>query len=154
MLDRLASAQDREDPALALIDDLFNLTVAVQTDLAKAVRQQGATYTTYAILKGLGAGTPLSQKQLALKIGRKPATLTEPVVRLIRANYIRAHTPSDDRRVRMLHLTSAGRSARALAGSLLSKAVERRFAGLKPSELEELRCLIGKLRRAYELSPP
>jgi len=90
----------------------------------------------------------LQQKELAERLEVRPQSLTSALDRLERAGFIERTRSDSDRRIQVVHLTSAGREMGNLLHSLRRRAAEQYFSCLDSSEKEELSRLLDKVQRA------
>ena len=103
------AAAKAHDLLFVIAHELLTVGVKLNGALLRVFGAQKTGYTAYVILKILLADGAASQKQLAWRLGRKSATLTEPVLRLMMLGFVQAGKPAHDRRIKLLRITSAGR---------------------------------------------
>jgi MarR family transcriptional regulator, transcriptional regulator for hemolysin len=117
---------------------------------AKAMREafedmlaaEGASLPSWVVLSGLANLGSVTQGALATHVHLEGATITHHVDRLEASGLVRRRLDPDDRRVRRLELTDAGRELHArLHGAVV--ALQRRvLAGIEPDDMAALaRCL-------------
>lgn len=96
------------------------------------------------------ASAPLSQSELAEQLGVEGATIAGMVDRLVKAGLIERRASPDDRRVRLIVLTAAGKE---LFGKVKTEATLVRRELLKdmdPKELATAVDVLERLRRKIE----
>jgi DNA-binding MarR family transcriptional regulator len=144
------AAAKAHDLLFVIAHELLTVGVKLNGALLRVFGAQKTGYTAYVILKILHADGAASQKQLAWRLGRKSATLTEPVLRLMMLGFVEAGKPAHDRRVKLLRITPAGRDYLDEATRELSAELLKFFTGIPETDLGELDRIVGKVRRANE----
>jgi DNA-binding MarR family transcriptional regulator len=89
--------------------------------LGRELAARGVSAELFALVDEIGRGEPVTPKELALRTGQPPTTLSDHLNRLSSRGLVRSERNPVDGRSRLISLTDAGRSMRA-AGS---PAVER-----------------------------
>jgi DNA-binding MarR family transcriptional regulator len=143
----LAGARDL---VLVVAYQLLTAGVKLNAALLRIFSELNASYTSFFILKVLQAHGPGSQKQLAWRLGRKSATLTEPVRQLISSGLIEARAPTHDRRVKYLCITVTGREHLERTTQTVHAELSKHFKSVTEVELGELDRIVGKVRHAHE----
>lgn len=92
----------------------------------------------------------ISQKELAVKSGRKQTTITRALDNLYKKNYIQREASANDRRVFLIFLTNEGlhlmEQLIPIAHSLLGEI----FADFSQEEVDQLKMLLMKLNGAID----
>jgi len=144
------AAAKANDLLFVIAHELLTVGVKLNGTLLRVFGAQKPGYTAYVILKILHADGTASQKQLAWRLGRKSATLTGPVLRLMTLGFVQAGKPAHDRRIKLLRITPAGRDYLDEATRELSAELLKFFTGIPETDLGELDRIVGKVRRANE----
>jgi len=99
-----------------------------------------------AVLARHGEGKPLSQTELAARLGLTPMAVAGLCDRLAAGGWVRREASATDRRINLLHLEP--RAAKALDGALaIGEAVSARaLEKLSATERTQLLALLGKAR--------
>ena len=144
------TAAKAHDLLFVIAHELLTVGVKLNGALVRVFGAKKAGYTAYVILKILHADGAASQKQLAWRLGRKSATLTGPVLRLMMLGFVQAGKPAHDRRVKLLCITPAGRDYLDEATRELSAELLKFFTGIPETDLGELDRIVAKVRRAND----
>ncbi|MBI5259914.1 MAG: MarR family transcriptional regulator [Burkholderiales bacterium] len=111
-------------------------------------QDQGLTPVQYAALQALANAPGFDQRTLARTIGFDTSTMAGVIDRLeARGLVLRANSP-DDRRVRLLSLTDAGRQLLLAAVPGMRRAQQRMLAPLPPAERAEFMRMLRVLVEA------
>lgn len=105
-----------------------------------ALAENGVSIVTYAVLSTLQRDEPLTLSALAERVGTDRTTLSRTIERMRSADLVNA-APGDDRRERLLTLTTHGRvTVEAAQRSWLAKAreLEERYGAERLEMLHEL----------------
>jgi DNA-binding MarR family transcriptional regulator len=98
-----------------------------------------------AVLITAGHAGPCQQLRLAEKLGVDRTTMVDLVDRLEALGFVERHADPNDRRARLIHLTTRGRKALA-AGVAASHEVEQRFlAAVSDADQRTFRRTLGRL---------
>jgi DNA-binding MarR family transcriptional regulator len=89
---------------------------------------------------------PLSMGDLALAVDRDKSTLTVLVNRLEGLGYVKRQSDPDDLRITRISLTDRARKARRKFMAVSGRMNRQFFSGFSPSELDEFRRLLAKLK--------
>src|SRR3954465_15075329 len=90
---------------------------------------------------------PLSQAELAQKLGLTAMAVATMCDRLAAANWIERRAHPEDRRVNRLHIKPAARKALERAMLIGDELAGRALAGLSAAERTQLIALLGKARQ-------
>ena len=117
------------------------------------LRAAGVTGVQLALLRIIAEAAPVTLANLRGRLAMHPATLGQLVDRLVQAGLVSRSVHPDDRRLRQVDLTGAGR--RLLAEAPLAGPVRLRAADATPEQLQQLAhafdlavCLFGLERWA------
>ncbi|KXS38343.1 MAG: MarR family transcriptional regulator, transcriptional regulator for hemolysin [Halomonadaceae bacterium T82-2] len=108
-----------------------------RTVVDRTVASSGLTqprWTALFMLRHLGDGA--TQKQLADSLGIELPSLSRTLAQMERQGLIERRTPSEDRRVRQVFFTAAGRRALEELETRADEARALLLAGLEPAERE------------------
>ncbi|MEO0829606.1 MAG: MarR family transcriptional regulator, partial [Pseudomonadota bacterium] len=124
----------------------FNLRRANQRHVAIfSAKVEGLTPTQFAALARLYETQELSQNLLGRRTAMDSATIKGVVERLIAKGLVAVRPDPDDRRVRLLALTAAGRAKFLEAREGAIEARRETLAPLDPDEAAEFERLLAKL---------
>ena len=115
------------DPANCLCFNLRKAARALTQSYDAALKPAGITAPQFSLLSALARQAPVSLSDLAAALGMDRTTLTRNLKPLQRDGLV-ASAEGDDRRVRLLTLTMAGRARQTQAGPLW-RAVQSKVAG-------------------------
>jgi DNA-binding MarR family transcriptional regulator len=107
----------------------------------QALAGVGITVTQYALLARIGRTDGLSRTALAAQLGMERTTLTRNLAPLEKAGLV-VSTIGEDRREKLLQLTSAGRKQAARGMPRWAKAQERMLEHLGKERWHQLRELL------------
>nr|WP_211177028.1 MarR family transcriptional regulator [Pseudonocardia acidicola] len=127
------------------------LELAIRAVLDDALRPHGLTTPQYTALTVLAHRDGLSSAQLARRSFVTPQTMHELVLLLERNGLVVRSRDTRNRRVRLVHLTDAGRERMARCASAvtaLERRVENTMTGPQLAEFRE------RLRRAHAAVAP
>jgi len=93
---------------------------------------------------------PLSQTEIAERLGIEGATLVAMVDRLVKAGLVRREPSQTDRRVKRIRLTEAGARLYEVVKSEAMGVRRELLAGLDPAELARTSMLLETLRQRLE----
>ena len=99
-----------------------------------------------AVLFLLGKQGGLSQKEIALALHRKAATITVMLNRMAKTRLIECRPDPADHRVTKVHLTSRGRRVRDRVRETTQAIGAECFGGLTDAELGQLNRMLLKMR--------
>ncbi len=99
-----------------------------------------------------GGGQPMSQADLAAKLGLTPMAVAGLCDRMAAAGWLRREPSASDRRVNELHLEPSARKALERALAIGEKLSHQALAALSAAERAQLIALLGKARRGL-MSP-
>ena len=137
-----------------LADELVECVTRIRRLLDSRLQVHGVSLARKRVLGALVDG-PEPQSVLAATLDLAPRTITEAVDALERDGLVRRGADPDDRRVRLVHLTAAGRRTNQHAMATRREVVDEVFAELSAGEKAELQQLLGHLReRAAAMASP
>jgi MarR family transcriptional regulator for hemolysin len=129
-----------------LARELVFTAKAMREAFEAALAAEGATLGTWVVLSALSDVGLVSQAALASHVHLEGATITHHIDRLEAAGLVRRTADPDDRRVRRLELTDAGRALyeRLLVGvARLERTV---MGGLSAADRETLGRVLGTIQ--------
>lgn len=128
------------------LGELINIVAyRLRHDLSQRLGKQGLDITAWPILHCLWEKDGLPQAQIGKRLGLAGYTVSRGIDRLEATGLVTRQNDPDNRRVRLVFLTDAGRSARAEIVPI-STAVNARILGLlNAAEQEQLRALLHKM---------
>jgi len=127
----------------------FNLAKANQAGTrfwGEKVSEYNVTAVQAMVVNFLHEGDRITASRLGKATGLDSATLTGILDRLENADLVRREPHPDDRRAIQVFLTARGKDIAARTHALMAEANEEFLDGLSPSEREELRRLLSKVR--------
>ncbi|HEX7781980.1 MAG TPA: MarR family winged helix-turn-helix transcriptional regulator [Sphingobium sp.] len=113
--------------------------------LNEAMKSQGATAARSKLLLFIDGRDTVRSTDITRTLGLAPRTVTEALDALERDGYIRRETVENDRRVRNLILTDAGKAVVKQIEPLREIWLQRIFGVLAEEERDELSRLLNKL---------
>jgi MarR family multiple antibiotic resistance transcriptional regulator len=105
----------------------------------------GITGMQFAILKSVTDGTAETAADLCRLLHYDNGSMTRLVDRIEQKGLIRRERSKDDRRVVSLRVTAAGRAAMPRLRDSAAGVVQRMLTGFTPSEVNDLRSLLGRM---------
>ena len=144
-------ARQRHGSSDALVDELFETTVVLRTFVEGRLRPIGSSVARLRALRILAReGEPLRMRDLSEMLGVAARTTTTIVDSLEQDGLVERVRHADDRRAFLLTLTDAGRAQYEQAEAMDTRALADATGTLSAPEREQLRALLGKVRRAVE----
>jgi DNA-binding MarR family transcriptional regulator len=107
----------------------------------------------FAVLRAVGFGEGQSQQALAERLHISPSHMVAIIDELERRNLVERRPQSSDRRVRTLHLTSAGEKHLTQAIELATRYEELITKPLNAKERAQLLDLLDRIAEGFELKP-
>jgi DNA-binding MarR family transcriptional regulator len=114
------------------------------------LRQLDLTPAQFDVIATLGNTAGLCMGDLGDKTLITKGTLTGVIDRLIRKQLVEREVPEDNRRSVIVRLTPAGEQVFEQVFPAHIAHLKQRFEQLEPSELELLRVLLARLRKAFQ----
>jgi MarR family transcriptional regulator, organic hydroperoxide resistance regulator len=108
-------------PAHQLWALILECTASGQARMERAAEEAGLSPVSAWTLVRLDPDVPISQKQLAGRLGCSPSTVVDPTDRLEERGLVVRQTHRDDRRIKVLLVTEEGRRVR---DRLLARVLE------------------------------
>ena len=146
-LDSVAEAVS--EPFMPTMRELVRAYQAFAAYSDSHVRQLDLTPSQFDVIATLGGTQGLSMGEVAAKTLVTKGTLTGIIDRLEKKRLVRREVPADNRRSFIVALTPAGEAVFQQVFPQHVAHLKIRFEQLEPSELEILRILLSKLRRAF-----
>lgn len=148
-------SRQRHGSSDALVDELFETTVALRSFAESRLRPMGASVARLRALRMLAReGVPLRMRDLSEMLGVAARTTTTIVDSLEHDGLVERVRHLDDRRAFLLTLTDAGRAHYEKAEATDAQALAEATGGLSATEREQLRALLAKVRTAVEQTVP
>jgi DNA-binding MarR family transcriptional regulator len=91
---------------------ILECTARSEALMARAAEDAGLSPVSAWTLVRLDPDIPISQKQLAVRLGCSPSTVVDPTDRLEERGLVVRQTHRDDRRIKVLLVTAEGRRVR------------------------------------------
>lgn len=98
------------------------------------------------ILRILWEEEGLSQSELADRLGLSPATITNALQNMEKADLVRREQDAEDQRISRVYLTESGEAIRSRAEVLWQALEDRAFGGLSAEEHAQLHALLLRVR--------
>ena len=108
----------------------------------------GIGYAQYKLLEVLAEHPNASQRFVASALYQTEASISRQVKLMQAAGLLRVGTPSDNKRVRVIALSTKGSELHARAAGILNQCYMGYFGGLHASEAEAFAKVIAKLDSA------
>ena len=121
---------------------LHQIAVAV---FLQELEPNGLTPVQYAVMQTVANAPGIDQRTLARTIGLDTSTVGGVIDRLEARSLVQRNASPDDRRVRLLTLSSAGSEQLAQAVPAMLRAQERMLEPLLERERAEFMCMLGTL---------
>jgi DNA-binding MarR family transcriptional regulator len=135
------AATPRRPDLAALLGPLIRELMAAE---APVLKEHGLTMWGYVVLLALDRGTVRTQAALAEAIGADKTRIIATLDGLQDDGYIERYPDPDDRRVRVLAITDAGRAVKDAAQAEIQRGEERWLGVL---DAEERRVFLRALQR-------
>ena len=129
----------------------FRLWRATHTRIAEKLESIGLTPALFGVLNLLGKRDAMIQQEIGKAMGIDPSTMVALLDGLEGAGLVTRTTHPDDRRARVVTITSKGRKALERGRRLNDEVEGEVLRGLSKTERREL---LGLLRQALPPSPP
>jgi DNA-binding MarR family transcriptional regulator len=144
-------ARQRHGSGDALVDELFDTTVVLRSFAESRLRPMGSSVARLRALRMLAReGVPLRMRDLSEMLGVAARTTTTVVDSLEHDGLVKRVRHAEDRRAFLLTLTEAGRAHYEQAEATDAQTLAEATGALDPQEREQLRALLGKVRKAVE----
>lgn len=144
-------ARQRHGSSDALVDDLFDTTVALRSFAENRLRPIGASVARLRALRVLAReGAAVRMRDLSEMLGIAARTTTTIVDSLEHDGLVARVRHVEDRRAFLLTLTEAGHAQYEQAETVDTQALAEATGTLTAEEREQLRTLLGKVRKAAE----
>lgn len=141
----MASTEERFAAAL------HNTARAWRLALDRRLRHLGMGQASWLAIATIAkAGKPLSQSELADRLGVEAPTMVSMVDRLVKSSYVERHACEDDRRVKHVVLTEEGKAVYAAVRTQANAFRHELLKGVEPAKLDELAALLESLCAAAE----
>lgn len=118
-----------------------------QQAINEELAPQGVTYRQCQVLGTLAMGGPLSQAELAARLGIEPPTLVGILDRMERDGWIRRVACADDRRRKLIHATKSAEPIWSTITAAAKRLRARAIEGLTSDELNQLKDLLERVRQ-------
>jgi MarR family transcriptional regulator, 2-MHQ and catechol-resistance regulon repressor len=118
--------------------------------LLRGIAETGISFTDFRILEALLHKGPLPVNTIGPKVNLTPGSISTAVDRLLERGLVSRAESSEDRRVRVVALTKAGKD---LIGPIFRKhaaEITRMFSDASPKELEMLETVLKKTGKRAE----
>ena len=125
----------------ALVKSFQMLTASAQNE----IRSSGLCLSDFAVLDLLMQRGPLPVNTMGPLVGLTPGSISIAVDRLVRRRLVTRRATADDRRVRMVTLTAAGRALISEARAHHTAAMEKAASVLSADECAQLVALLDRL---------
>ncbi len=128
---------------------------SVQKHAECHIHSLGIGFSDFGVMEALLHKGPLPVNVLGSKVRLTSGSITALIDRLEKKGLVERRTDPDDRRTRVVHLTSAGRKMISCAFAAHETAMDRATSGLSPEERDQAAELLKKLGlHAQELGHP
>jgi DNA-binding MarR family transcriptional regulator len=134
-----------EAPAVALISGLERLTRAQREAAARVALQLDWPRAGIAVLRILTRYGPVSLTDIAARLRVDLSVASRQVTTLADAGYVARTVDAEDRRVRTVELTGAGRALAAEASEQYTSLIDRAFTAWSPEDLAEATRTLDRL---------
>ncbi|MBR7829314.1 MarR family transcriptional regulator [Actinospica sp. MGRD01-02] len=142
-------ARQRHGSSDALVDELFETTVALRTFAERRLRPAGSSVARLRALRMLAReAVPLRMRDLSEMLGIAARTTTTIVDSLEQDGLVERVRQLDDRRAFLITLTESGRAHYEQAEAMDARTLAEATGTLTGAEREQLRALLAKVRTA------
>jgi DNA-binding MarR family transcriptional regulator len=138
------STTPRRPDLAAMLTPLLREMVAAELPILK---QEGLTMWGYVVLLALDRSPMRTQAALAEAIGADKTRIIRTLDELQSSGYIERHPDPDDRRVRLLGITDAGRAVKDAAQAGIQRGEERWLGELDATERRVFLTVLRRLTR-------
>ncbi|WP_416667391.1 MarR family winged helix-turn-helix transcriptional regulator [Egbenema bharatensis] len=146
----LATVSAASEAFVPTMRELVRAYQAFDSYTERHIRQLGLTPPQFDVIATLGNTPGLSMGELAEKTLVTKGTLTGIIDRLEAKHLVRREVPEGNRRSFTVLLTPEGEAVFREVFPIHIAHLKKRFDHLQPDELENLRELLQKLRKAFD----
>jgi MarR family transcriptional regulator, 2-MHQ and catechol-resistance regulon repressor len=146
----LATVSAASEAFVPTMRELVRAYQAFDSYTERHIRQLGLTPPQFDVIATLGNTPGLSMGELAEKTLVTKGTLTGIIDRLEAKHLVRREVPEGNRRSFTVLLTPEGEAVFREVFPIHIAHLKKRFEQLQPDELESLRELLQKLRKAFD----
>lgn len=137
-----------------LVFQLVETSRQLRTYVDQRARENGTTRAQWSVLARLRRAEGLNQAALAEMLELQPISLTRLVDRLESQRLVERRLDPQDRRARLLHLTSAGRKLVDDLDGLRAEIAGEVFDGVDETALATTLATLGSVRDRLRLGSP
>jgi MarR family 2-MHQ and catechol resistance regulon transcriptional repressor len=125
---------------------LWRATRGIETHARQSVESDGLCLSDFAVLEALLHQGPQSIGELGRRVLLTSGSITTSIDRLERDRLVRRTQATEDRRSRIVHLTTSGEALIRARFAAHERDMERPFEALSAAELRALVRILAKLR--------
>jgi MarR family transcriptional regulator for hemolysin len=124
---------------------LHNTARAWRQAVDRRLKDLGLSQASWMAIATLAKAEPLSQTELASRLGVEDPTMVSMIDRMVKAGYMLRQPSPTDRRVKLVHLTDEGRAIYLRVRAAADPVRRELLGGVDRSELERMTVLLEAL---------
>ena len=132
---------------------LHNTARAWRLALDRRMKHLGLSQASWLAIATVAKSGPLSQTELAAKLGVEDPTMVAMIDRLVRGDYLVRVPSATDRRVKLVQLTGRGRDVYTQLRAVADPFRGELLGGIDRAQLERFTQLLESLQAAIEERP-
>lgn len=124
---------------------LHNTARAWRQEIDRRLKDLGLSQASWMAIATLAKAEPLSQTELASRLGVEDPTMVAMIDRMVKAGYMLRQPSEKDRRVKLVHLTLEGRAVYQRVKAAADPVRRELLCDVDRSELERMTVLLEAL---------
>ena len=132
---------------------LHNTARAWRNALDRRMKDLGLSQASWMAIATVAKGAPMSQTELAAKLGVEDPTMVAMIDRLVKGDYMLRIPSETDRRVKLVHLTDGGRAIYAQLRAVADPFRHEVLKDVDRAQLKALTELLEALQTTIEQQP-
>ncbi|TWI69660.1 MarR family transcriptional regulator for hemolysin [Pseudoduganella lurida] len=132
---------------------LHNTARAWRLALDRRMKHLGLSQASWLAIATLAKGAPLSQTELAARLGVENPTMVAMIDRLVKGDYLVRIPSGTDRRVKLVGLTERGREIYAQLRAVADPFRHELLGGIDRAQLQAVTDLLETLQGRIEQQP-
>lgn len=136
-----------------LVSSYARLYLRLIRVMDRRMTEHGASFARTKLLLLLERDGPRRSIDIAEIFGQSPRTVTEAIDALEKEGLVRRDPDPNDRRAKLVSVTSAGKAASAKTEPLRQELINQVFGCLSAQEREAMQSMLDRLSAALETQP-
>ncbi|UGQ48220.1 MarR family winged helix-turn-helix transcriptional regulator [Massilia endophytica] len=129
---------------------LHNTARSWRLALDRRMKDLGLSQASWLAIATLAKGEPLSQTELARRLGIEDPSMVAMIDRLVKAGHMERRPSPTDRRVKLIYLTDSGRDVYAHLRAVADPFRSELLADADQVQLEQMTLFLESLQAAIE----